>query len=252
VHVRKLNACNWKVALEAFIESYHVVATHPGAMSHLGDAFTQYDVWPDKRHYTRMISPRGLPSPHVGRPMSEQDVYRAGVAAYGLPEDELDLPEGLTARQAMGDVKRRFLKERYGVDVPDMTDSEALDTIQYHVFPNLVLWAGWGSFLAYRFRPNGTDPATSIMDIYFLIPQADGREVPVAREPHRLDIEDSHHLAPQLGPFAAVFDEDLSNLPYVQRGLEAMRGPGTTLSRYEEMRIRFFHARLDDYIAGRS
>ena len=42
-----------------------------------------------------------------------------------------------------------------GVDVPDMTDSEALDTIQYHVFPNLVCWAGWGSFLVYRFRPDG-------------------------------------------------------------------------------------------------
>lgn len=250
VHVRKRNACNWKVALEAFIESFHVVATHPGAMPYLGDAFTQYDVWPDRRHYTRMISPRGLASPHVGRAMTEEEVFRAGARGYTSGAEQLTLPDGLTARQALGDLKREFLKQQYGVDVPDMTDCEALDTIQYHIFPNLVCWAGWGSFLVYRFRPDGDDPAASIMDIYFLVPRKAGQETPVAREPRRLEPGDSHQLAPELGPFAAVFDEDLSNLPYVQRGLAAMRGPGLTLARYEEMRIRYLHKRLDDYLAG--
>jgi len=250
VHVRKLNRCNWKVALEAFIESYHVVATHPGAMSYLGDAFTQYDVWPDRRHYSRMISPRGLASPHVGRAMSEQDVFDAGTRAFDLSEAERRLPEGVSARQAMGDLKRRFLKEQFGVNVPDMTDCEALDTIQYHIFPNLVCWAGWGSFLVYRFRPNGVDPRSSVMDIYFLVPPGGATSATTVKEPTRLDFDQSHHDAPQLGPFAAVFDEDLGNLPYVQRGLEAMTVPGPTLARYEEMRIRFFHKRLDDYLAG--
>jgi phenylpropionate dioxygenase-like ring-hydroxylating dioxygenase large terminal subunit len=251
VHVSKRNACNWKVALEAFIESYHVVATHPSAMTYLGDAFTQYDVWPDRRNYTRMISPRGLASPHVGRVMSEQEIYEAGSRGAVLTDDERVLPEGLTARQALGDRKRRFLRDEYGVDIPDMTDCEALDTIQYHIFPNLVCWAGWGSFLVYRFRPDGNDPARSIMDIFFLVPNGADGDVRVAREPHWLGVEDSHHLAPELGPFAAVFDEDQSNLPFVQRGLAAMRGPGITLSRYEEMRIRYFHKRLDDYLSGR-
>ncbi len=254
VHVEKINHCNWKVVLEAFIESFHVVATHPGAMTYLGDAFTQYDVWPDRRNYTRMISPRGLASPHVGRDMSEQDIADAGSQAYVLSEGDQVVPEGLTARQHMGDLKRRFLKDRYDVDIDDITDSEALDTIQYHIFPNLVCWAGWGSFLVYRFRPCGTDPDASIMEIYFLVPQKADGSIKAARQPRRLTARDSHHEAPELGPFAAVFDEDLSNIPQIQRGLKAMRhfpedaAQGTTLGRYQEMRIRHFHKRIDDYL----
>lgn len=250
VHVLKRNRCNWKVALEAFTESMHSAATHPGAMPWLGEAFSQYDVWPDKRHYSRMISPRGVPSPHLGRQLTEEEVYQAGVAGWHLSEEEQTLPDGLTARQAMADVKRRILKEEHGVDVPDMTDCEAVDTIHYHIFPNLVCWTAWGSFLVYRFRPNGTDPTTSIMEIYMLMPRATG-QTPV-RAPTELDYDDSHHLAPELAAFSDVFDEDLSNMPYVQRGLEAMEGPGITVSRYHEMRLRFFHKRLDDYLDGRS
>lgn len=247
VHVRKLNRCNWKVALEAFIESFHVVATHPGAMTYLGDAYTQYDVWPERRHFTRMISPRGLASPHLGRDISEEEVYRAG--AGRMVGGDAKLPEGLTARQAMGDAKRAFLREQFGVEVADMTDCEALDTIQYHIFPNLVVWAGWGSFLVYRFRPNGDDPGSSIMEVFFLLPKGAGRQkVETVRHPTLLGFDDSHTLAPELGPFADVFDEDLSNIPEVQRGLAAMQAPGVMLGNYQEARIRHFHQTLDRYL----
>ena len=37
--------CNWKVALEAFIESYHTVAVHPQLLKTSGDTQTQYDVY---------------------------------------------------------------------------------------------------------------------------------------------------------------------------------------------------------------
>ncbi len=41
---RQLN-CNWKVALEAFLEAYHVVQTHPQALPFTGDSNTKYDIW---------------------------------------------------------------------------------------------------------------------------------------------------------------------------------------------------------------
>ena len=37
--------CNWKACQEAFMESYHVVATHPTLMQSLGDANTRYDAY---------------------------------------------------------------------------------------------------------------------------------------------------------------------------------------------------------------
>ncbi len=249
VHVEKHYDCNWKVALEAFIESFHVVATHPGAMTYLGDAFTQYDVWPDRRHSTRMISPRGMHSPNVG-PLPDETVYRAGVRALlGDAAESAKIPEGKTPRAAMADVKRAFLKETLAREVDHLTDCEVLDTIQYHIFPNLVCWAGYGSYLVYRFRPNGSDPDRSIMEIMFLAPDSESKRLQPVKTPTRLGPDESHHNAPQLGGYAAVFDEDLSNLAAVQEGLKSMKGTGVILGNYQEMRIRRFHQILDEYVS---
>ncbi|WP_264025558.1 SRPBCC family protein, partial [Mycolicibacterium insubricum] len=36
MHVAKVIDCNWKVGMEAFLESYHVIATHPQLLEYLG------------------------------------------------------------------------------------------------------------------------------------------------------------------------------------------------------------------------
>ncbi|WP_448585220.1 aromatic ring-hydroxylating oxygenase subunit alpha [Thermaurantiacus sp.] len=245
VHVRKHHRCNWKVALEAFIESFHVTETHRSAMTYLGDAMTQYDVWEGFRT-TRMISPRGLASPN-GPPLSEVEVFRAGMRpALGPRAELLELPPGMTARAALADMRRRALLAE-GLDVAEVTDCELIDTIQYHVFPNLVLWAGWGSFLVYRFLPGAT-PDVSTMEILFLQPVPPGRDVPVAREVKEIGPDESHAAAPELGGFAAVFDEDMSNLAALQKGLHAMASAGPVTGVVQEARIRHFHACLDAFM----
>lgn len=246
VHVRKHHRCNWKVALEAFIESFHVSETHRSAMTYLGDAMTQYDVWEGCR-ITRMISPRGLASPN-GPPLAEEEVYRAGMRpGLGPAADALALPPGMTARAALADVRRRALVAE-GLDVADATDCELIDTIQYHVFPNLVLWAGWGSYLVYRFLP-GANPDSCTMEIMFLLPVPPGKTIPVAREVTDIGPDASHAVAPQLGGFAAVFDEDMSNLAALQKGLHAMATAGPVTGLVQEARIRRFHAALDAFMA---
>lgn len=248
VFVSKINNCNWKVALEAFTESFHVIETHPGATPYIADANTQYDVWEGKRHYSRMIVPRGLHSPLI-EPLSDTEVFRAGVAAYAPDLAESgEIPEGLTPRQAMGDVRRDYLKRTMGIDADHLTDSEVLDTIQYHVFPNLVIWAGWNSFLCYRFRPNGTDVSSSIMDVMILVPQNAEGEPESVREPTCLTAEQRYIEATQLKGLGDVFDEDVSNMAAVQKGLKAMKGKGVRFASYQEMRLRFFHGTLDSYL----
>ena len=61
-HVEKIMRVNWKACQEAFMESYHVVATHPTLMETLADANTRYDTYGT---FSRAISPQGLESPHL-------------------------------------------------------------------------------------------------------------------------------------------------------------------------------------------
>ena len=51
--------------------------------------------------------------------------------------------------------------------------------------------------------------------------------------------------------FGRVFNQDGSTFARVQRGLRASVKETTTLSSYQESRIRHFHATLDAYIDGR-
>ena len=61
-HVRKLMPMNWKTCQEAFMESYHVIATHPTLMESLGDANSRYDVF---GNYSRAMSGHAVESPHL-------------------------------------------------------------------------------------------------------------------------------------------------------------------------------------------
>ena len=61
-HVRKLMPMNWKTCQEAFMESYHVVATHPTLMESLGDANSRYDAF---GNYSRAMSAHAVESPHL-------------------------------------------------------------------------------------------------------------------------------------------------------------------------------------------
>jgi len=54
MHIEKVIGANWKVVLEAFIESYHAIATHPQLMAFQAIDNSQYDVWGD--HVSRTIT----------------------------------------------------------------------------------------------------------------------------------------------------------------------------------------------------
>lgn len=70
-HVAKILRCNWKVAQEAFMEAYHVVATHPQIPASIGYANSQYDVW---GNFSRAITPNATPSPHLKWQPTEQEM----------------------------------------------------------------------------------------------------------------------------------------------------------------------------------
>ena len=243
-HVVRPLRCNWKVALEAFIESYHTVAVHPQLLTTSGDVQTEYDVYPGVHHVNRMITPVGVASGHI-RDIDEQQI----VDAMFMTRDDPDarVPVGGTARELLAERKRRELAQRTGRDFSYLTDCEALDAIEYFVFPNFVPWAGYTTPLTYRFRPMGDDPATSLMDVWLLEPPPDG-VVPVAAEVRHLEADEPWREAPELGYLGPILDQDTATLERVQRGLASSKKPGITLAHYQESRIRHFHSTLDRYL----
>lgn len=74
-HLIKRLPCNWKIAQDAFMESYHVIGTHPELLPTFADANSKYDVW---GNYSRAISPSGPPSPHLGLEHPYQEAFPDG------------------------------------------------------------------------------------------------------------------------------------------------------------------------------
>jgi phenylpropionate dioxygenase-like ring-hydroxylating dioxygenase large terminal subunit len=237
--------CNWKVALEAFMEAYHTVAVHPQLLRTSGDSVTEYDVY--GRHVSRMITPVGVPSEHLGREVDAAEILDAMFITRGR---DLTLDEGMSARQVLAERMRATLAEQSGRDFSDVSDAEALDGIEYFLFPNFMPWAGFLTPLVYRFRPNGDDPDSSIMDVMLLAPlPADGSR-PRPAPTRFVGPGETWADVPELGYLGRILNQDSATLGRVQRGLRASVRPRVLLSRYHESRIRHFHDTLDAYLNG--
>jgi phenylpropionate dioxygenase-like ring-hydroxylating dioxygenase large terminal subunit len=244
-HVVRVVPCNWKVALEAFIESYHTVAVHPQLLKTSGDTQTQYDVWEGVHHVNRMITPVGIASEHA-QAVAEQDI----LDAMFLTKDDPDavVPDGATARSVLAERTRRQLAQRTGGDYSSVSDCEALDAIEYFVFPNFVPWAGYTTPLAYRFRPNGDDHRSAVMDVMLLEPLPENGPRPAPSPTRHLPAGGRWADAPELGYLGRILDQDTATLARVQHGLETGAGSDITLAREQECRIRHFHATLGEYL----
>lgn len=243
VHVGKIIDANWKACAEAFIEAYHSIATHPQILPYTGDANTQYDVYPEHPHVNRMLTPFATPSPHL------TDVPEKKIADAMLQGANVEIPEGRTAREVIAEIMRGAIGGQSGWDLSKVSDSEMLDALQYFVFPNFAPWGGYLQSLVYRWRPNGDDPNSCLMEVMLLQPAPLDEPRPTPAKMRLLPPDMKWSDAEELGPLGAIFDQDMGNLPHVQKGLRATRKPGVTLGNYQEIRIRQLHATLDTYLA---
>jgi phenylpropionate dioxygenase-like ring-hydroxylating dioxygenase large terminal subunit len=241
-HVAKRLPCNWKVAQEAFMEAYHVVATHPQMLPGIGDANSQYDAWDQ---FSRAITPNMTPSPHLGREPSEQEMLDSMFTRSLDAEPALRVPDGMTARQLLAQVSRMQLQASVP-SVQELSDAELADSFYYTVFPNFHPWGAYNR-IVYRFRPDGNDPDRCIMEVIYLAPFR-GRRPPPAPVHWLADGEDWTQ-APELGFLARVFNQDTANLGRVQRGLHAAQHTHVTFGRYQETKLRHFHALLEEQLA---
>jgi choline monooxygenase len=258
-------ACNWKVAVEAFLEVYHVQGIHPQLMPMLDDVNTAYELIGP---HSRMIVPFGVPSMRLEH-VDEYEVFeaftnhsgstvvnRGNPASAGQPSSDGYRSvtvgvEGLFDDDGnrVGDQDvRRFLIEQtarkgaeLGHDYAGLSPDQLIDDYHYLIFPGLVFNTHAGGFLLFRVRPHATDPDRCWFDVW------------------RFAWPDEHGPAPDPVPnvwveqgtrsFGTVLDQDFENLPRVQRGLHSSSLQFVTLSA-QEVRVAHVHTAVDRYLAG--
>lgn len=253
LHVTKRLPCNWKLAIDAFLEAYHVIETHPQVAPANADANSQYDIYGD--HVNRFISPLGVVSPHLYGQVSEQDILDQFTLGDGsaMGDAKLKLKDGATARQTMADMFRGMFEKASGADLSKVSDSELLDAFSYTVFPNVFLWPGISLPLVYRFRPDPRDHRKCIYEVMFMKPVPPGAPRPMPAEPIVLEDHQSFADAAGMDPgFGKILDQDTENLTLQQEGLEASAKMGLTLSNYQEIRVRHFQRAVDKYVGAKS
>ena len=242
--VAKVIDANWKLIQEAFCEAYHVSGTHPEVLPYLGDTNSQVDIG---ENMARVITPGGTPSPLLGWAPTEDQMLRAMLDIRTDQELPVTVPEGESMRALAAAMGRTRWKEAGGERAERMSDAELMDSIDYTLFPNFHPWGAFNR-IVYRFRPYGNDHRKGIMEVLFLSPFQGERPPPF--KTRWLTDDETFSAASELGLLGKVFDQDLYNMPNMQRGLEATFKPGVTLGNYQESKVRWLNQKLDEWVLG--
>jgi phenylpropionate dioxygenase-like ring-hydroxylating dioxygenase large terminal subunit len=262
---------NWKVALEAFLEGYHVPATHPQLEVHSAAFIYGDDVSGEPPQYAHVDHLyETFPNGH-GRFLGGQKTPMAGhTRSVGDPVDAMAdrlnlLAEGMNAMVLAADVA--LVRSLKGQPIPEGSTlgGEYVRTLyataaaqsrpmpklerrlldqwggEIFVFPNLMILPQAGNCMIYRVRPDGFDPDSCIFEIYST------RTLPSAQTPERAIVQRMTD-AKDPAQFLRIPRQDFSNIPRIQKGLHTRGCKQIWLADYFEMMILNLHQEMDRYL----
>jgi phenylpropionate dioxygenase-like ring-hydroxylating dioxygenase large terminal subunit len=244
---------NWKTALDAFLESYHVHAVHPEILPFYDDYHQQWDLYGNGM--SRMLMMFAAVSPRHADQDSINPVLDVMLREVGI--DPATVSGGASAvRRAIQQAKRGD-KARLGPAGDSYLANQMTDDWAYHLFPNVTLNIHVEGALVQRFRPHPTDPEQFIYDVTVLVhpihdPNVtlpaymgvpDGTDCTGATRPER------GHLTRGDGGLGYVLEQDGVMVPFVQAGARSRGFKGARLSE-QEQRLRHYHAEIDRYLQG--
>jgi nitrite reductase/ring-hydroxylating ferredoxin subunit len=254
--------CNWKVALEAFNESYHTDASHPqllrlGSISYWCKA-ENHCAWHGPAG-ERGKRPSGTLSLGGVRAMAGQDPRVTAAEHHNEMVETLDatttatlvsvanrlvdeLPEGTPTEKVTAYLMETAAREdaERGVIWPQIDPAHAATVgHDWHIFPNLVILIGPTFALCYRARPNGTDPNSSIFEVFTL------DRFPEGEEPKT---EWVHVPEPTKEDWKLILFQDFGNMGAVQKGMKSRGYKGARPSPAQELSVIHFHRQLAAYM----
>lgn len=247
IHFSKVFPTNWKAAQEAFLDTFHVITTHPQFAIVYSDECTQFGTF---GNWSRGILPFGQSSPYVPQTPTEQEIFERGNGVWDDDEriEDVILPEGKTARQAQTDRIRDGMRPVAGPLLDQWCDSEVVDIIWYTLFPNFTPFAGAISGgIVYRFLPYGNDPGQCVMDTMILMPVPPGAEPGSPADVYVVPDGEDFTSVPGLDGFApfdfgAFLSQDIAVVGGMTRGLRNNQHRFVNLARKHDLKIRHFYA----------
>ncbi|MFN8036399.1 MAG: aromatic ring-hydroxylating dioxygenase subunit alpha [Acidimicrobiia bacterium] len=231
---------NWKLAVEAFVEAYHVPETHPQLKIPTryglreGEAFDPRAFVDADLQYLRTMN-EGM----AGMVHANDLRIAEGLRDLELPADAESAMA--TWNRTLDDAVTNWHRDR-GADMPDLGDLTArgLNLEFFHCFPHYFVLPMYSSASSYRFRPLG--PEETLMEIWSLTRFPEGDEPPTPPPPEAWECDD-----PRWPPIPA---QDFSNLPRQQRGLHARGFEYMRLSPTLEGHVSNFERTIDGFLAG--
>ncbi|HTV96190.1 MAG TPA: aromatic ring-hydroxylating dioxygenase subunit alpha [Steroidobacteraceae bacterium] len=254
--------CNWKTALEAFNESYHLDATHPqmirwGSSSYWSRAAGRH-AWHgiaaprggESRGGAGLgsISTRPGQDPRIAAAELNNEIKRTVdatttdtiVKAANRLVNEL--PPGTPAAEVGAYLMASAARDdaARGVIWPAIDPGAAMAAgFDWHLFPNSIVLPGPTFALCYRARPHGYDPDSCIFEVYTLerFPQG---EAPKTEWVYQPDASEEK--------WRKILCQDFSNMPAVQKGIKSRGFPGPRPNPVQEVAVSHFHEVLAQYM----
>lgn len=263
-------AANWKVAQEAFFESYHVPATHPqlepqSAEFVFGDMRQEFTGFSHHHHEYEIYSHGhgrfygGKKTPMAGHVTQAGDpvdlmanrlnLLVEGMDAMVLKED-VELVRSLKGKDipAGSSLGAEYINALYGTaaaqrrPMPKPTpDILGMWGGEIYVFPNLMILPQAGNAMMYRVRPDGLDADRCVFEIFST------KTYPQAVQPPRAMVQ---QVTDPSSPAQVrlIPRQDLGNIPRMQRGLHSQGCKRIWLARHYEKLILNMHQELDRYL----
>ena len=262
---------NWKVAIEAFMESYHVMTTHPQTLPIIDPANFSSTHGKHGRHAYYWTNPLGTPSPKSGlKPAADVRATAAGLADFMIEELSDVRVSGAHDNQLSGrataSLRRHLLDTPADVPVqelpiysakymaeaaiadgagwPQLTLEQMMELgADWSFFPNFAIVHSLDATLYFWARPNGQDHASCILEMGCIVRFAPGDAPQVTVEmlaDWPADIDRVPHLLSQ----------DLSNIEAVYRGIQSVAIQGVRINPKQETQISHFHQVLRGYVEG--
>jgi phenylpropionate dioxygenase-like ring-hydroxylating dioxygenase large terminal subunit len=252
-HLSTVLPANWKVAVDAFNEGYHVQGTHPQLLPWTDDVNLDYEPLGIHSHYGRLPPARRQlrPSPRLGLSADDYDegeILENFIRGLGglFYRDEQALVAEIRAAGLDGETMlrhyqkgRRALLESRGVAVEEFADDELTSANDVFFFPNMVGPIYPGIAIVFRVRPNGLDPDSCLKDTWFLQWPQEGATPKRAERRFFPDWTERD--------WGEITNQDYANMAHVQIGMKA-HGPDIRLNHRQEVNVLHMHRVIDHYL----